>query len=221
MPPGRLCRIAWTGGFDPIHASVGKSGDTSECSDIAGPFERGAGVYAGQSHGGVEVMGTPYLIIAAQRPPLRSCGGVPIRFHLRKDKGIGIAREILGSFKASKPPFAGGRNSSTGGNRILVQPCSMISEGPDVGALVTTLRRHFEHDATRDEVRSAVRDACMAMYASGVAPQTMLVTLKLAVQSAALEARTVVARDALRSVTSDLTPWMIDVCFSPATNWQR
>ncbi|MFI5239505.1 MAG: hypothetical protein ACHQQP_06810, partial [Gemmatimonadales bacterium] len=61
----------------------------------------------------------------------------------------------------------------------------------------------------------------MAMYASGVAPQTMLVTLKLAVQSAALEARTVVARDALRSVTSDLTPWMIDVCFSPATNWQR
>lgn len=97
----------------------------------------------------------------------------------------------------------------------------MTGDSPDVGNLVSTIRRHFEHDATRDEVRSAVKEACMAMYASGVAPQTMLVTLKMAVQAAALEARTVVGRDALRSVTSDLTPWMIDVCFSPSSNWQR
>jgi MoxR-like ATPase len=92
----------------------------------------------------------------------------------------------------------------------------MTAENPDVTPLVQTLRRHFERDATRDEVRSAVKDACVAMYAAGVAPQTMLVALKAAVHAAALEARTIVHRDDLRSVTSDLTPWMIDVCFSPA-----
>ena len=97
----------------------------------------------------------------------------------------------------------------------------MTSDSPDIGTLVSIIRRHFEHDATRDEVRSAVKAACIAMSASGVAPQTMLVTLKMAVQTAALEARTVVGRDALRSVTSDLTPWMIDVCFSPSRNRQR
>lgn len=97
----------------------------------------------------------------------------------------------------------------------------MTSDSPDVSALVATLRRHFEHDATRDEVRSAVQDACMDMHAGGVAPQTMLVTLKTAVQSAALESRTIVSRDALRAVMSDLTPWMIDVCFSPPGRWQR
>lgn len=91
----------------------------------------------------------------------------------------------------------------------------MASEIPDVTALVAVLRRHFEQDATRDEVRVVVHDACMVMHAGGVAPQTMLVTLKDAVQSAALEARTPVSRDALRALTSDLTPWMIDVCFAP------
>lgn len=97
----------------------------------------------------------------------------------------------------------------------------MTSDSLEVINLVSTLRRHFEHDATRDEVRTAVKDTCMAMHAAGVPPQTMLVALKMAVQSAALDARTIVGRDALRSVTSDLTPWMIDVCFSPASNWQR
>lgn len=92
----------------------------------------------------------------------------------------------------------------------------MTSDSPEVIALVATLRRHLEHDATRDEVRSAVKEACMTMHADGVPPQTMLVTLKSAVQSAALEARAVVNRDTLRAVTSDLTPWMIDVCFRPS-----
>jgi len=89
----------------------------------------------------------------------------------------------------------------------------MTSNSREVIALVATLRRHLEHDATRDEVRAAVKDACMSMYAEGVPPQTMLVALKSAVQSAALEARTDVSRDTIRAVTSDLTPWMIDVCF--------
>ena len=97
----------------------------------------------------------------------------------------------------------------------------MISDSVEVDALVVMLRRHFEHDATRDDVRLAVRDACKAMHARGVAPQTMLVTLKMAVQSAALDARTIVPQDSLRSVTSDLTPWMIDVCFGPQATWQR
>jgi hypothetical protein len=96
----------------------------------------------------------------------------------------------------------------------------MTSDRAEFGILVSTLRRHFEHDATRDEVRAAVKQACVIMRADGVAPQTMLVTLKTAVQSAALEARTAVGRDTLRTVTSDLTPWMIDVCFSSAS-WQR
>ncbi|MEO7102309.1 MAG: hypothetical protein ABI311_03150 [Gemmatimonadaceae bacterium] len=96
----------------------------------------------------------------------------------------------------------------------------MIGDDQDVRGLILTLRRHFEHDATREEVRLAVRDACMAMHASGAPPQTMLVTLKMAVQTAALDARTIVARDTIRSVTSDLTPWMIDVCFRPTRNWQ-
>ncbi|HXF24905.1 MAG TPA: hypothetical protein VN602_10320 [Gemmatimonadaceae bacterium] len=91
----------------------------------------------------------------------------------------------------------------------------MASESPEVIALVATLRRHLEHDATRDEVSFAVKEACIAMQASGMPPQTMLVTLKAAVQTAALEARTPVSRDAIRAVTSDLTPWMIDVCFRP------
>jgi len=89
----------------------------------------------------------------------------------------------------------------------------MASDCPEVIALVSTLRRHLEHDATRDEVRSSVREACLAMRANGVPPQTMLVTLKAAVQTAAFEAHTPVSRDAIRAVTSDLTPWMIDVCF--------
>lgn len=97
----------------------------------------------------------------------------------------------------------------------------MTSDSPEVIALVATLRRHMEHDATRDEVRAAVKDACMAMYADGVAPQTMLVALKSAVQLAALEARTVVSRDTIRAVTSDLTPWMIDVCFRPTERLPR
>ena len=96
----------------------------------------------------------------------------------------------------------------------------MIGDNPDVGALVVMLRRHFEHDATRDDVRAAVRDACMEMHAAGTPPQTMLVALKMAVQAAALDAHTIVARDTIRSVTSDLTPWMIDVCFSPRSTWQ-
>ena len=54
----------------------------------------------------------------------------------------------------------------------------------------------------------------MAMHASGVAPQTMLVSLKMAVQAAALDARTIVGRDTIRNVTADMTPWMIDVCFA-------
>ncbi len=97
----------------------------------------------------------------------------------------------------------------------------MTSDSPDITYLVSVLRRHFEHDATRDEVRTAVHAACMAMHAEGVPPQTMLVALKSAVQTAALEARTIVNRDALRAVLSDLTPWMIDVCFSPPGPWQR
>jgi hypothetical protein len=96
----------------------------------------------------------------------------------------------------------------------------MIRESQEISILVETLRRHFEHDATRDEVRSAVKEACLTMHAGGVAPQTMLVSLKMAVQSAALDARTIVGRDTIRSVTSDLTPWMIDVCFSRTGNWR-
>lgn len=90
----------------------------------------------------------------------------------------------------------------------------MIRESRQFTVLVETLRRHFEHGATRDDVRSAVREACMAMHASGVAPQTMLVSLKMAVQAAALDARTIVGRDTIRNVTADMTPWMIDVCFA-------
>jgi hypothetical protein len=91
----------------------------------------------------------------------------------------------------------------------------MASDTPDVTPLVFTLCRHFEHDATRDEVRDAVQNACINMYAGGTPPQTMLVALKSAVQTAALEARTIVSRDTLRSITSELTPWMIGVCFGP------
>jgi hypothetical protein len=98
----------------------------------------------------------------------------------------------------------------------MMQPCSMTSDGPEVSALVSTLRRHFEHDATRDEVRLSVQEACAAMHADGVPPQTMLVALKTAVHMASLDARTVVGRDAFRTVTADLTPWMIEVCFRPA-----
>jgi len=97
----------------------------------------------------------------------------------------------------------------------------MTSDSQEVIALVATIRRHLEYDATRDEVRSAVREACMAMYANGVPPQTMLVTLKGAVQLAALEAHTVVSRDTIRALTSDLTPWMIDVCFRPQARPHR
>jgi hypothetical protein len=92
----------------------------------------------------------------------------------------------------------------------------MPSGETQLNALVFTSRRHFEHDATRDEVRFAVQDACAAMHADGVPPQTILVTLKAAVQTAALDARTVVARDAYRNLTAELTPWMIEVCFSPS-----
>ena len=102
----------------------------------------------------------------------------------------------------------------------MAQLCSMTGDGPEVSALVFTLRRHFEHDATRDEVRSSVQEACAAMHADGVPPQTMLVALKAAVHSAALEARTVVGRDVFRTVTADLTPWMIEVCFRPVTHWR-
>jgi hypothetical protein len=91
----------------------------------------------------------------------------------------------------------------------------MTSDSPEMIALVATLRRHLEHDATRDEVRSAVKEACVAMHSNCVPPQTMLVTLKAAVQTAAFEAHSPVSRDAIRAVTSDLTPWMIDVCFRP------
>jgi hypothetical protein len=111
--------------------------------------------------------------------------------------------------------FASSLNLLTGAKFNLVQPCGMASESPEVIALVATLRRHLEHDATRDEVCFAVKEACMAMHATGMPPQTMLVTLKAAVQTAAFEARTPVSRDAIRAVTSDLTPWMIDVCFRP------
>lgn len=90
----------------------------------------------------------------------------------------------------------------------------MASDSPDVTTLIATLRRHFEHDATRDEARSSVQDVCMAMHAAGIPPQTMLVELKAALQKAAMEARTVVSRDALRGTNSDLTPWMIEVCFN-------
>jgi hypothetical protein len=93
----------------------------------------------------------------------------------------------------------------------------MTGDNPEVRVLVATIRRHFEQDATRDEVRTAVQTACKAMHDGGVPPQTMLVVIKTAVQSAALDARTPVARDSVRSVTSDLTPWMIEVCFSPST----
>ena len=91
----------------------------------------------------------------------------------------------------------------------------MASDQPDVSSLVTVLRRHFEQDATRDEVRISVRDACQAMHDSGVPPQTMLVSLKSAVQAAAQDAHRPVARDALRNLISELTPWMIEVCFDP------
>jgi hypothetical protein len=97
----------------------------------------------------------------------------------------------------------------------------MTSDSTEMIALVATLRRHLEHDATREEVRAAVTEACVAMQSDGVPPQTMLVALKAAVQAAALEAHSVVSRDAIRSVTSDLTPWMIDVCFRPHERAQR
>jgi hypothetical protein len=97
----------------------------------------------------------------------------------------------------------------------------MVSESPSVTALVSVIRRYFEHDATRDEVRVAVHEVCLVMHSGGIAPQTMLVTLKAAVQTAALEARAPVSRDSLRAVTSDLTPWMIDVCFSPESSIRR
>jgi hypothetical protein len=97
----------------------------------------------------------------------------------------------------------------------------MASDTPDLNSLVSATRRHFEQTATRAEVRMAVQDACHLMHSAGVPPQTMLVALKTAVQLAALDARTIVSRDALQSVTSDLTPWMIDVCFSPHGNVQR
>ncbi len=96
----------------------------------------------------------------------------------------------------------------------------MASDGSDVKALVFTLRRHFEHDATRDEVRSCVQQVCIAMHADGVPPQTMLVALKGAVQSAALDSRTAVGRDVFRKVTAELTPWMIEVCFRPTDRWR-
>lgn len=89
----------------------------------------------------------------------------------------------------------------------------MLRESREFTILVETLRRHFEHSASRDDATRAVRDACMAMHASGVEPQTMLVSLKMAVQSAALDAHTIVDRDVLRSLTADLTPLMIEVCF--------
>lgn len=89
----------------------------------------------------------------------------------------------------------------------------MPSDETQVNALIFTLRRHFEHDATRDEVRFSVQDACSAMHADGVPPQTILVALKAAVHSAALDARTIVGRDVFRNVTAELTPWMIEVCF--------
>ena len=97
----------------------------------------------------------------------------------------------------------------------------MTSDIPEVIALVATLRHHLEHDGTRDDVRDAVKKACLIMHANGVPPQTMLVTLKLAVQTAALEAHAPVSRDAIRAVTSDLTPWMIDVCFRPQERSHR
>lgn len=97
----------------------------------------------------------------------------------------------------------------------------MASENRDVTALVAVLRRHFEQDATRDEVRMIVHETCMVMHAGGVAPQTMLVALKGAVQAAALEAHAPVSRDALRALTSDLTPWMIDACFAPPGSIKR
>ena len=91
----------------------------------------------------------------------------------------------------------------------------MTTDPPEITALVTVLRRHFEQDATRDEVRASVREVCAAMHEAGVPPQTMLVSLKSAVQSAAQEAHRPVARDALRNLVSELTPWMIEVCFDP------
>jgi MoxR-like ATPase len=97
----------------------------------------------------------------------------------------------------------------------------MTSEIPVGAALVSTLRRFFEHDATRNEVRVSVQEACMEMHAAGAAPQTMLVTLKRALQMAALEARIVVSRDDLRAANSDLTPWMIEVCFNRPRNGLR
>ncbi len=89
----------------------------------------------------------------------------------------------------------------------------MTSDSPDVIALVARLRSHLELGASREEVRDAVKQACKTMHADGVPPQTMLVTLKTAVQAAAMEARVDVSREMVRAVTSDLTPWMIDVCF--------
>lgn len=91
----------------------------------------------------------------------------------------------------------------------------MSSKHPGVDSLVGVLRRHFERDATRNEVRASVRDVCSEMHEAGVPPQTMLVALKAAVQTAAQEARAPVARDELRLLMSDLTPWMIEVCFDP------
>ena len=97
----------------------------------------------------------------------------------------------------------------------------MRPDSQDVRTLVATLRRHFEQGATRADVRAAVHDACLSMHGAGVPPQTMLVVLKAAVQSAASDSSVIVSRELLRSTNSDLTPWMIDVCFSPASQQAR
>lgn len=91
----------------------------------------------------------------------------------------------------------------------------MTTDLPDVSPLIAVLRRHFDHDATRDEVRASVREVCTAMHDAGIPPQTMLVALKSSVQAAAQDAHRPVARDELRDLISELTPWMIEVCFDP------
>ena len=97
----------------------------------------------------------------------------------------------------------------------------MIGDSQEVRTLVATLRRHFEQEATRAEVRAAVHDACLSMHGADVPPQTMLITLKAAVQSAASDSSVAVSRELLRATNSDLTPWMIDVCFRPAPQQAR
>ncbi len=97
----------------------------------------------------------------------------------------------------------------------------MERDQADVASLILVLRRHFEQDATRDDVRASVRESCNRMHDRGVPPQTMLVALKAAVQNAALDARTPVSREAFRGLISELTPWMIDVCFAPRSPQAR